>query len=147
MALSRELARTSYAPANQCIYCGATDHLGREHIIPAGLGGVATLPRSSCPDCARVTGEFERRVLRGPLWPVRIIRRIRSRRPSEAPKTFPLLLHREGATETVHLPPYEYPVTLIVPIFPLPAVLTSEGQVRGIRVTTRRVISFGPNRK
>ena len=37
-----------YKPVGHCIYCGATEDLGKEHILPFGLSGSAILPKSSC---------------------------------------------------------------------------------------------------
>lgn len=54
------------APVGSCIYCGTSEgRLTEEHIIPKGLGGTLVLPQASCDACARVTSQFEMRVLRG----------------------------------------------------------------------------------
>lgn len=38
----------------ECIYCGATERLTREHAVPYGLNGPWTLHEARCHDCARV---------------------------------------------------------------------------------------------
>ena len=43
---NRETLRA--ASVGSCIYCGATDQLTDEHIIPLALGGRFVLPDSSC---------------------------------------------------------------------------------------------------
>ena len=49
---------------NYCIYCNASEvTLGDEHIIPAGLDGISTLPKASCRSCEKITSRFERTVL------------------------------------------------------------------------------------
>src|SRR5947209_7136061 len=60
-----------YQPVGRCIYCGSTESLGREHIIPLALNGTAVLPKSTCDGCTRITGEFEQDVLRAlpPAFP------------------------------------------------------------------------------
>jgi hypothetical protein len=57
---------TVYKPVWYCIYCSdgviknATKRsLGKEHIIPLGLGGNQILPRASCKNCGRITGMVE----------------------------------------------------------------------------------------
>src|ERR1043165_7806360 len=54
-----------YPPANQCVYCGATDvPLSKEHIVPYSLGGSLILPRASCRVHAELTSALEREVAR-----------------------------------------------------------------------------------
>jgi hypothetical protein len=55
----------TYGPVNRCIYCGATDSLTDEHIIPHGLGGALLLPKSSCAECSKETHAFEGRYMGG----------------------------------------------------------------------------------
>ena len=84
----KNIAKLSYKPHGRCIYCGTIDALQREHIIPFGLSGSAVLPKASCRRCAEITGRFENDVLRGPLWAVRVYRKLRSRRKhKDAPQT------------------------------------------------------------
>ncbi len=52
-AKAPELDRYIYQEVGSCIYCGSTDNLSNEHIIPYGLGGNLELPKSSCSRCAR----------------------------------------------------------------------------------------------
>ena len=51
-----------YPPVGRCIYCGATDELTDEHIIPFSLGGVLILDKASCngtKGCNKKTHKFE----------------------------------------------------------------------------------------
>jgi hypothetical protein len=50
-----------------CIYCGATDGLQDEHVIPFGIGGPAKLFDATCASCAEMTSAFERLVQRDQL--------------------------------------------------------------------------------
>jgi len=56
---------TRFASQGACIYCGSSDDLTDEHVVPYGLGGKMILPKSSCRRCAMITGQFEGKVLRG----------------------------------------------------------------------------------
>src|SRR5438270_6006604 len=69
----RDYAKLRIRPVGHCIYCGATDALRREHVVPLGLcpQRSTVLPAASCGLCAKITGDFERLVLRGTLRPIR----------------------------------------------------------------------------
>jgi hypothetical protein len=140
----QDFSRIQFAPVGRCIYCDSTEELCREHILPAGLSGTAVLPKASCRSCGKITGEVERIVLRGHLWPVRIVRRLRLGEPHKAPKKFPITVWRAGREETLLLPASEYPVLLHMPILSAPAALTGERFTQGIRMTGVHIISFGP---
>jgi len=137
---------TKYDPIGRCIYCGATDDLQNEHIIPFGLSGTAILPESTCGECATITGQQEQLVLRGPMWPVRVYRALKSRtRHKDAPRMYPLTVVRESGEEVVELPLGEYPIHIHFPIFPPPAFLNPHGYTHGIRIAGAATVSFGPN--
>jgi hypothetical protein len=95
---------TRTAPVGACIYCGSTENLSDEHIVPFGLGGNLVLPKSSCQRCARITSEFERRVLRGFMRDARATGRFPTRRPKERPSTIPVEIKRGDHLELVDIP-------------------------------------------
>jgi len=139
------LNKRKYQPFGRCIYCGETSGLSCEHILPLGLSGTAELPEASCERCRKITGEIEQIVLRGPMWAVRVYRRLESRtKHKEAPKTYALTVIRGGRAAVVSLPPEEYPILLPFPVFPPPAFLNPEGYCNGIHVKVITTISFGP---
>ena len=139
------LNNRKYLPVGHCIYCGDTSTLSREHILPFGLSGTAELPEASCEKCRKITGHFEQMVLRGPMWAVRVYRRLKSRTKHEqAPRTYPLTVVRGGQEAVVSLPGEEYPILLHFPVFPPPAILDPEGYRTGIRIKGMATISFGP---
>ncbi len=140
-----DFEKLQYPRVGYCIYCGSTEDLRREHIIPFGLGGTATLPEASCKNCERITGQFEGNVLRGSMWPARTLSGIRSRRPGDAPSTYPLTIVRNGVTKEVQLPVEEYPVLLPMPIFKPPGYLTGEAQGTGINVIGIDTLCFENN--
>ena len=141
-----DFEKVSYSPVGRCIYCGGTENLGREHIIPYALGSIAVLPKASCKRCAKITGGFEQEVLRGPMWPVRVIRKLKSRtKHKDAAKTEPLMVVKDGKEQTIELPLEEYPILLPFLIFSPPAITFSSEYTNGIRLIGQATISFGPN--
>lgn len=134
-----------YSPLGRCMYCGSLQNLQDEHIVPYGLSGTGVLPKSTCPSCAKITGQFEQKVLRGPMRNVRVFRKLRSRTKYEnVPKTYPLKIEREKKEEIIKLPLSEYPILLHFPIFSIPAFLNPQGYNKGITMIGSDIISFGP---
>ena len=134
-----------YDPVKHCIYCGATDNLQKEHILPFRLSGTAVLPDSTCSKCASITDRQEGLVLRGPMRAVRVYRDLKSRsRHKGAPKEYSRTIMRGSVQETVMLPLDEYPIWLHFPIFPPPAFLNPSGYTNGIRIKGTATVSFGP---
>lgn len=131
-----------YKPQNVCIYCGATNNLEDEHIIPYGIGGTAILPKASCRTCATITGRFEQKVLRGPMWAVRSYLNLKSRNPKDAPTKLPLEVIRKGNSVIEQLSLREHPLILQVPNFEPPGYMTSK-KVRGINVRGVYTFNFG----
>jgi len=141
----KDFSKIQHKPVGYCIYCGSTEELSREHIIPFGLSGTAVIPKASCKACSKIINQFEQDVLRGPMWAVRILRRLKSRRKhSEAPKTYPLTVIRNGREEIINLPINQYPILLHFPIFAPPAFLYQSNYKSGIKISGVVTISFGP---
>lgn len=136
--------RAYHQPVGHCIYCGATNQLSDEHIIPYGLSGVEVLPKASCADCARETCKFEQEVLRGPMRAARIHRRLKSRtKHTEGPLTQRATLIRESGEEEIDLPLSEYPILLHFPTFAQPGHLIGRFGT-GITMTGMVTVLFGP---
>lgn len=141
----KDLAKSQYAPVNFCIYCGNTEGLTREHIVPFGLSGTAVLPKASCPTCTEITKKFEEEVLRGPMWAVRIWRQLKSRRKHQkAPDKYPITIIKNGHEEIINLSIDEYPILLHFPIFPPPGLFAPQGYISGININGVATVSFGP---
>lgn len=83
-----------YQPLNFCAYCGSTDSLSTEHIIPFGLGGKLILPKASCEECRKATSKVEDFVLRKYLCPLRSYLSLPSRKPAHRPTSYKLTLQR-----------------------------------------------------
>lgn len=137
--------KPTFPPVGYCIYCGSTESLSDEHIVPYGLSGDAVLPRASCGVCARETGRFEQLVLRGPLRSARIHRRLKSRtRHRDGPDMHRLVLVRESGEEEVDVPLADYPILLHFPIFSQPGCVTGL-KLPGIQMQGIQTILFGPH--
>jgi hypothetical protein len=142
----KDLAGSTYPPVGKCIYCGITKDLRREHIIPYALGSDASLPKATCQDCAKVTSEFERIVLRGTFWPVRSFLNLKSRtKHKNAPKTEPLTISIKQNEQKIEYPLDKAPILLPLPLFTLPGYLDPVGYTHGIRLSGQATIIFGSN--
>jgi len=108
-----------------CIYCGSTaGRLQREHAVPAGLNGTWTLLRASCAACADITHRFERDTLKS-LWPMlRAVLALRAHKPH--PATLPLVIEKNGVSETIQVARDQFPLYLPVPVFPAPGYVTGQ---------------------
>ncbi|MGO9006746.1 MAG: hypothetical protein ACLQIQ_09280 [Beijerinckiaceae bacterium] len=123
---------TVYKPVWYCIYCSdgivkqATKRkLGKEHIIPHGLGGVAILPRSSCKKCEAITGKVETMCQHMMFGPVRIRLGLQTRNPDDRPTKLTLgFLHRNGRLESRTIPASDYPLAIPGLKLPPPGILT-----------------------
>ena len=143
-----ELDHHKYEPIGHCIYCGSTNSLSGEHIVPYGLGGNLILPMSSCKNCAEITSRFELAVLRGSMLPTRVYREIQSRKEHKsAPKTYPLVVERNNEIETIEVPLDEYPILVTFPIFSVPGYLKNDKSTKGIYLDGIASVSFGTDPK
>ena len=138
-----------YEPVGLCIYCGATENLGKEHIVPLALGGTLVLPRASCTSCSRITGEFEGKVLRErDVASVRRFRGLPSRSQHAAsPDTTKVSITRDAAEEVIEFDVGSGPNFMHFPRLEPPGYLGLTSYERGINVIGLDTISFGPNPK
>lgn len=141
-----ELDHHVYPEVGRCIYCGSSDNLSDEHIVPYGLGGNLVLPKSSCDKCAKITSKFELAVLRGSMRPARIIREIQSRKNHEnAPRKYPIKIQSGNTIKRVDVPIEDYPILVTFPIFTIPGYLLGNKETIGINLAGHVTISFGRN--
>lgn len=139
-----KIERKRYPPYEKCIYCDTLEGLASEHIVPFGLGGNLELPKASCGRCATETSKIERAILRGELRPVRVFRALQSRRKhKDAPRSYPLVVIRNGIEETVDLPLGQYPILVHFPDFAPARLAVGNESKPGIDVTGIVTISFG----
>jgi hypothetical protein len=141
----RDMSRIQYPPANRCIYCGAEENLTREHTVPYGLNGTSVIPAASCPECAKKTSAFERKVLRGPMRSVRVLHGFKSRSKYEgAAQTQSVRIVRDGVQSEIEVPLEEAPTMLYFPEFSPPGIVTGK-RGSGIDLTGVAVVHFGPS--
>lgn len=116
-----------YEPVGQCIYCDAAgSSLSDEHIIPYGLQGEWVLPQASCSACAKITGRFERTLLRGDWLAARSALGLRTRRPRSRPDNFEMFLRTAGSERKIQAPSETNFAIVPLPIFPLPRTMSPE---------------------
>jgi len=119
----------------RCIYCGRTDvPLSREHVIPHGLDADWVLRKASCPDCSKVTSQFEEDVLKDTLRGFRAAMGLPSYRKGERPQTLPITVGRGGQEFEVELPLAEGVAVFQMPHFPPAGFVEGRECTEGISV-------------
>jgi hypothetical protein len=97
--------RRREASIGQCVYCGATDDLSDEHVIPYGLSGDLKLNDASCPRCRDITSKLEGALLRGHWRAQRQYLGLKSRRSKEVVPDLPVTVRKaNGETVAALLP-------------------------------------------
>lgn len=122
----------------ECIYCGRSDNLTREHVVSRGMKGTVTLPKGSCTTCAKVTKAFETTCMRATLILPRIKYGLHNT-PKERPDSFPVIFTDLSGIQTVRQIPIEdFPFIWTMPVYEYPGILlnkkpeeTQIGIVRG----------------
>ena len=142
--LPEEIGNSTRAPsAGLCIYCGRTEELTDEHVVPFGLGGNLVLPDASCSECNKITSAFERRVLRGFMEDARVAGGFPTRRPEERPTSIPIQIKTDGQFESVQLPTSEALGMLVLPTLERNAFLAGKPVTHGVKVVGTQMIAFG----
>lgn len=116
----------------KCVYCGSTEQLSDERVIPEGLGGRDLLRAASCEPCRVETGKFEQHVLRNMLWAMRIRMKVRGKR--RHPPTIPIYVQRQGQEAAFEqVSPEDVRVAAVLPSFSPPGLSLGarSGEVRG----------------
>lgn len=110
------MTRRVLRSVGQCVYCGSSDDLRNEHVIPFALGGRDELHSATCGACADRTSAFEQRIARSPaLWPLRRALQLRSRRKRRQPNAFPVRLGSGASSQDAEVSVDRFP--LLVPFF------------------------------
>lgn len=127
-----------------CMYCGSSENLTDEHIIPFGMGGDLILRKSSCEACAAKTSLDERKVLRGFMYEGRLVGGFPSRRKKKQPKTIKRKLFREDGTEFTKDLLIKSGVSVIhLPIFTDLGILSGQKTETGISIQELITIHLG----
>lgn len=129
----------------RCIYCGSSDSLEDEHVVPYALGGTLVLPKASCRACATITGQFEQKFLReDAMRAVRAFRELPSRtRHVDAPTTLQAHVRLPDGSERVEVVSRENACLLLhMPIFDPPGYFNPNYK-GGIQMSGYHTIGFG----
>lgn len=125
-------AGRAYGPMSQwrtigkCVYCGSTNDLRKEHVLPYGLGGDILLLKATCKSCAAVTSAIEGRLLRGHWRAYRKLLGLTTR--SKYPTHYPVKVKTAEAKSAPGLVASDqYPVLIVLDFDP-PSILS--GRVR-----------------
>lgn len=120
--MNRQVLRT----IGECIYCGSTDELSEEHVVPYGLGAGWVLEKASCKKHRDITSKFELEILRKLWGPIRAAINIQSRRGHKN-KLYPVTItQQDGRTVTVHIDPAKFGAPMHYLMLPYPRYLTDE---------------------
>jgi len=122
-----------------CIYCGSTEALSREHVLPQALGGDVELNKGSCESCRLKIHPFETKFLSGVLGPLRhgrgaIGKRKRPKKDGLPPGAWVTLYFPDGHRERRHLQDKDLPkFSWHLPDYQLPplGVVTFPDEVKG----------------
>ena len=122
----------------KCIYCGSTDHLTTEHVIPYGLNGVLQLYKASCGDCAKITSALEHHIVREVYGPARHLLDMRTyRNKRRGQKTsYPMLLEKNGEEVFQNIPIDDYVAMLIAPLYGYPECVAERNRAQGVMLPT-----------
>lgn len=129
-----------FDPVGECVYCGNRQRkLGKEHVVPFGLGGRIILPKASCisadpknePACSDITREIEQQCLRPMFGNLRIRLDMPSRNPDERPDLVRVNVgHGDGdkwrQEQTLDVPVEDFPRALVLPTLAPPRALTKD---------------------
>lgn len=135
-----DMNRMASVKAGFCIYCGSTEQLGREHIVPYALGGTLTITEGSCEGCRKKTHAFETDVLTGPMRMVRYIQNLpSSTKHRSVPETVELFVKLgDEAEQRIEVPIAKAPIFLAFYEFGEPKYLDPS---RGANLETGAVVT------
>ena len=134
-----------YEPVDECIYCGATENLSDEHVIPFALSGRVILPAASCEKCATMTSKIELKVLRGIMHPARLVGGYPSRKKNLQPtRVTERLIDQNGDAYEIEVDRADGLGLLVLPTLELPAFLRGgPNQPTSMSMNGYQVIYFG----
>jgi hypothetical protein len=107
----------------KCIYCGATEDLQDEHVIPYGLSGRWKLRKASCKEHHEITSAIEGRVQGWGFSNMRQRFGLRTRHKERRTGTLPVVYDLGGKRQTQDVPVAEHYGGFAVPVFTAPTYL------------------------
>jgi hypothetical protein len=119
---------SNYKPRllNKCIYCGSTENLSDEHIIPHGLAGPWKLLKASCQNCCKITSAFEGEVLDSFFSLTRSTLRLPTYHAKNRPTEFQFKVKMGGEEQIVKMGASESPTLFMMPLFEPPGYITND---------------------
>jgi hypothetical protein len=148
------IAKTkTHKPVGKCIYCGATENLHDEHVIPESLNGVRVLDKGSCGDCGRITSRFEGTYARESMLPVRTAWNMKSKRSKKKrPTKFPIKFIKNRVEKIIDVPVEDHwsiiPLIEIGPPGKYPNLIHGRGmkhgryEIRGFKIRPDEHIEY-----
>lgn len=131
--------------AQSCIYCGSTDQLSSEHIVPYAWGGTVQVHSGSCEACRLITSGFENYALNdGAMAHVRKAIGLPSRsnhKSAMAPVDMTIQGH-DGQALMIDAGT-EVPAILGFPLFVRPGMLSGEGSRVTLNLEGMAAAAFG----
>lgn len=119
----------------RCIYCGSTENLTDEHILPRGLKGPWKLLKGSCLSCNQITSAFEKHVLREQFILPRAALGLPTYHPKKRPQKFSFGVEKEGHKETIVLPVSNCPPLFMMLTLKKPRYIEDYDYEKGVKVT------------
>lgn len=132
--ISNQNSKRNNRLVGKCIYCGDTNELSKEHIVPKGLFGEHTLSEASCKKCRNITSSFEKYVLRNMYLSTRATLNAPTKHPENRPDKFPLTVEKDGVKEEIFISTNSYPVIVPVVYFRKPRHVGNYEYRKGISV-------------
>jgi hypothetical protein len=118
----------------KCVYCGSTDNLTDEHIVPHGLKGPWQLLKGSCKVCNQITSAFERNVLRQQFMLPRAALDLPTYHPKNRPQEFSFEVEKDGHKEELVLPITDCPPVFMMLDLEKPRYIAKYDYEKGIMV-------------
>lgn len=141
----RSMANIVSLHAHICIYCGSTDRLSSEHIVPYAWGGTVQVHTGSCEPCRKITSAFENFALNdGAMAHARKIAGLPSRsKHKTASEPASMEIEGEDGQPLAIGSDAAPPVMLGLPLFLRPGLLSEDGSRRDLRLEGLACMAFG----
>jgi hypothetical protein len=118
----------------RCVYCGSTDSLTDEHIVPRGLKGPWQLLKGSCKVCNQIISAFEKSVLREQFILPRAALHLPTYHPKNRPQAFSFEVENDGRKEMIVLPVTDCPPIFMMLDLEKPRYIANYDYERGVMV-------------
>ncbi|MFC2071890.1 HNH endonuclease [Chloroflexota bacterium] len=118
----------------RCVYCGSTDNLTDEHIVPHGLKGPWQLLKGSCNAYNQITSAFERSVLQEQFILPRVALDLPTYHPKNRPQKFSFEVEKGGRKEKIVLPVTDCPPIFMMLDLEKPRYIANYDYEKGVMV-------------